>query len=538
MKKLLLSFYFTFCILHFSFAQNPLVKQWDKRFGGTNGELLFSFQQTADGGFILGGYSYSDSSGDKSQNNRGLSDYWIVKTDLLGNKQWDKDFGGDSIDYLYSIQQTTDGGFILGGMSRSGSNGDKTQPSWGNYDYWIVKVDSLGNKQWDKDFGGTDVEYLYSLKQTSDGGYILGGVSFSGISGDKTQPTWGVFDYWIVKTDSLGNKQWDRDFGGTNYDYLASLYQTSDGGYILGGFSSSGISGDKTQSSWGSDDYWIIKIDSLGNKQWDKDFGGTSNDKLLSLQQTTDYGYILGGISRSPVSGDKTQPSFGDGDYWIVKVDSLGNKQWDKDFGGTDDEDEFGYVSQTNDSGYLISGASYSNIGGNKTENNLGVEQIWILKTDSSGTIQWEKTIFTTGHDEQGMAVQTKDGCYAMVNYTDAGIGGYKTEPGWDTIPPISLADYWIVKFCDTTSTTSINQLPQLPKSSFTLYPNPADKELRIKNAALRIKEIEIVDLFGRTVLKSEVGGQKSEVRINVSSLSPGIYFLKAGNEVRKFVKE
>jgi hypothetical protein len=232
-------------------GQNPLVKQWDKRFGGTNDDKLLSFQQTTDGGYILGGYSFSGISGDKTQNLWGNVDYWIVKTDSLGNKEWDKDFGGTDDDVLFSIQQTVEGGYILGGVSKSNISGDKTQNSYGNYDYWIVKTDSLGNKQWDKDFGGTDDDELNSIRQTTDGGYILVGYSLSDSSGDKTQDLWGGWDYWIVKTDSLGNKQWEKDFGGTDFDFLISIQQTADGGYILAGYSFSGISGNKTQNSWG-----------------------------------------------------------------------------------------------------------------------------------------------------------------------------------------------------------------------------------------------------------------------------------------------
>ncbi|MEP7171754.1 MAG: T9SS C-terminal target domain-containing protein, partial [Bacteroidota bacterium] len=357
MKKLLLLLLFASCFLHFTFSQNPLVKQWDYRFGGTDNDFLTWFEQTKDGGYILGGYSYSDSSGDKTQDNwdticNGFCtpDYWIIKIDSIGNKQWEKNFGGTSDDLPYSLQQTADGGYILGGVSHSGISGDKTDSlrgGMGDYDFWIVKTDSLGNKQWDKDFGGFNYDQLTSMLQTVDGGYILGGFSNSDSSGDKTQNSHGSEDYWIVKIDSLGNKQWDKDFGGADDDRFHFIQQTADKGYILGGNSNSGISGDKTQTVWGLYDYWILKTDSLGNKLWDKDFGGTYNDILFSLKQTADGGYILGGISQSGIGGDKSQPTWGAYDYWIVKTDSLGNKQWDKDFGGTGNEDNVGNISQT-----------------------------------------------------------------------------------------------------------------------------------------------------------------------------------------------
>ena len=454
MKKSLLTLFIFFSL--FTGAQNPLVKVWDYRFGGTAWDYLRSFQLTSDGGFILGGVSYSNIGGDKTQNNYGDEDYWIVKTDSNGNKLWDKDFGGTDQEQFYSIQQTLDGGYILGGYSVSNIGGSKTENICGGCDYWIIKTDSLGNKQWDKDFGGSNYDILFSIQQTSDAGFILGGASNSDSSGNKTQNTWGLRDYWIVKTDSLGDKQWDKDFGGSNYDFLHSVRQTKDGGYILAGSSWSNISGDKTQNSWGSYDYWIVKIDSIGNKQWDKDYGGIDSEDLICIEQTPDGGFILGGSSSSNISGDKTQNTWGDYDYWIVKIDSLGSKLWDRDFGGLGRE-EFSSLTLTNDGGYLIAGDSYSPISGDKTENNLGQEQTWVVKIDSIGNKLWEKTIFTSGHDETGLAVQTRNGCFTIANCSYGINAGYKSQVPWN-----NTGDYWVIKFCDTT------QIPLISFSSFS----------------------------------------------------------------------
>jgi hypothetical protein len=163
---------------------------------------------------------------------------------------------------------------------------------------------------------------------------------------------------------------------------------------------------------------------------------------------TTDGGYILGGSSESGITGDKTENTWGSRDYWIIKIDSLGNKQWEKDYGGIDVEQLFS-IQHTADKGYLISGYSYSPISGNKTENNLGAGQTWVVKTDSIGNLQWDKTLHTTGDELVGCAVQTKDGCFAFANYTRGGIAGDKTQPAWG---PSGYVDYWIIKFCDTTS--------------------------------------------------------------------------------------
>jgi len=254
-----------------AFAQAPTV-QWERSFGGSQADALNTAQLTLDGGFILGGASNSGVSGDRSQSNQGVaSDYWIVKLGAAGLKEWDRRFGGAQNDELWSVLQTADGGYLLGGTSFSGIGGDKTQAGQGNFDYWVVKLDAQGNKQWDRAYGGSEGEILRSLQQTSDGGYILGGYSGSGITGDKTQPNRAdpafpnSTDYWIIKIDVQGNKQWDRTFGGNATEFFSEIQQTTDGGYILGGSSLSDASEDRTDVLRGVRDYWMVKIDAQGH---------------------------------------------------------------------------------------------------------------------------------------------------------------------------------------------------------------------------------------------------------------------------------
>ena len=211
----------------------------------------------------------------------------------------------------------------MGGTSTSNISGDKTEISQGDFDYWVVKLDASGNIQWQNTIGGNGFDDLGSLQQTADGGYILGGKSNSNISGDKTENSQGVLDYWVVKLDASGNIQWQNTIGGNGFDELISLQQTADGGYILGGYSVSNISGDKTENSQGGKDYWVVKLDASGNIQWQNTIGGNGNDELYSLQQTTDGGYILGGQSISNISGDKTENCQGFYDFWVVKLDAV-----------------------------------------------------------------------------------------------------------------------------------------------------------------------------------------------------------------------
>nr|MBK9653884.1 hypothetical protein [Bacteroidota bacterium] len=190
--------------------------------------------------------------------------------------QWQNTIGGSWHDYLYSICPSPDGGYILGGVSGSNISGDKSENCYGGLDYWVVKIDSLGNIVWQNTIGGNSDDQLYSITSSPDGGYVLGGYSYSNISGDKTENSNGVADYWVVKIDSLGNIVWQNTIGGGGGDYLYSITSSPDGGYVLGGWSYSNISGDKTENSNGSSDYWVVKIDSLGAIVWQNTIGGNS----------------------------------------------------------------------------------------------------------------------------------------------------------------------------------------------------------------------------------------------------------------------
>ncbi|MBK9402340.1 MAG: hypothetical protein IPN36_16300, partial [Bacteroidetes bacterium] len=384
-------------------------------------------KQTSDGGYILGGTSVSNFSGNKTENCIGGNDYWIVKTDSIGNIQWQNTIGGILNDNLTSVMQTADGGFILGGYSESYIFGDKTENCLGDFDYWIVKTDSLGNIQWQNTIGGILEDELFALQQTADGGYILGGKSRSDISGDKTENSQGGYDYWIVKTDSIGNIQWQNTIGGSINDELNSIHQTADGGFILGGFSGSGISGDKTENCLGGYDYWIVKTDSQGNIQWQNTLGGSVNDFMYSVRQTADGGYVLGGNSNSNISGDKSENCLGFDDFWIVKTDVAGNIEWQNTIGGSF-IDWMSSVQQTNDGGYILSGSSASNISVDKTENSLGDIDYWVVKLDTAGYIQWQNTIGGSNADRLTSVLETTDGAYVLGGWSWSDISGDKTE--------------------------------------------------------------------------------------------------------------
>lgn len=538
-KKKIFFFIFSFSFLLVK-SQTPSLKQWDHRYGGTGAEVLTDIFQDSARNIVLFGISSSDSTGNKSQHNWDPNllslDYWVIKTDSLGNKIWDKRYGGNSDETLGRVLFFHDH-YILAGSSSSGISGDKTEPSRGQSDFWIVKTDTAGNKIWDHRYGGNKQEGILSIVQTNDNGFLAGGYSNSGINGDKTQNNWDVTlsstDYWIVKLDSNGNKLWDKRFGGIGTDQLSEIIKDGNG-FLLCGWAISGIGGDITQPNWdpfnNTADYWVVKIDASGNKLWEKRFGGDSQDILYHGIKVND-GFILAGYSTSYISGDKT--SFHDTvpfplgcDYWFVKIDFSGNKIWDKVIGGNLCENDMGTFKIDVDGNILIGGTSYSAASWEKSENNLGEEQTWVLKTDSSLTKIWDKTALTTAHDEQGLVLDWGNGCYVFANYTYAGIGGDKSEDNWDTTN--TYGDYWMIKYCDTTTDINLNSMTG---TEFNLFPNPVKELLNINWKLPREKNlvIKIYDVFGRKYFEAKLNTPNIQhaFKIDTSNLENGVYIVE-----------
>jgi len=354
--------------------------------------------------------------------------------------QWQKSLGGSNEEEAYSIKQATDGGYIIVGSSSS-NDGDVTGHHGGSSanDYWIVKLDSLGNKQWQKSLGGTDDDYATFVQQTTDGGYIIAGVSNSN-DGDVTG-NHGNYDYWIVKLDNTGTILWQKSFGGSSDDFAAYIQQTSDGGYIIGGISNSN-DGDVTthHNTTATADYWIVKLNSSGVIQWQKSLGGTDDDYATFVQQTTDGGYIVSGSSFSNTNGDVTgnHGNSSSTDYWIVKLDINGIIQWQKSLGGTN-SDWANSIQQTTDGGYIITGESISTDG--DITNHIGDYDYWVVKLDGNGIIQWQKSLGGIYWDKASSIQQTSDGGYIIAGFSYSNNGDVSGHWGSTFIP-----DYWIVK--------------------------------------------------------------------------------------------
>jgi hypothetical protein len=339
--------------------------------------------ETSDGGYALTGLTNSYGVG--------MADFWLIKTDASGNIEWNQTYGGTEPDIAFSVNQTSDGGYILAGETPSFGAGD--------YDFWLVKTDSSGNMEWNQTYGGTEVDWAWSMVVASDGGYALAGYTSSSGAGG--------YDFWLVKTDSSGNMEWNQTYGGSGSDQARSLVETSDGGYALAGSTSSFGAGES--------DFWLVKTDSSGNMEWNKTYGGTDYEEALSLVATSDGGYAIAG----DVGSFATEKD----DFWLVKTDSSGNMEWNKTYGEADYEWVSSLIATT-DGGYTITGVTLSSGAGNK--------DFWLVKTDASGNMEWKKTYGGTNIDEAWSVIETSDGAFAIAGLTRSFGAG--------------LQDFWLVK--------------------------------------------------------------------------------------------
>jgi hypothetical protein len=303
---------------------------WNQRYGGADWDSAEAVIQTSDGGYALAGSTRSFSAG--------WEDFWLVKTDSLGNMEWDRTYGGEGRDFAESIVQTSDGGYAIAGYTGSGA--------------WLVKTDSVGNMQWNRTYEGNSA---FSVIQTSDGGYALAGSIAD--------------DFWLVKTDALGYVQWNKTYGGEGNDAAQSVVQTRDGGYALVGITRLGTS---------EGDFLLVKTDSTGNMEWSQIYGSEDKDEGHCVVQTGDGGYAVSGLmwNRS-----------GNGSAGVIKTDSVGNIQWKRNYdGGT-----AWSVALTSEGGYIIACSK-------------------LVKIDSEGNEQWTKTLDGNAHS----VIQTNDGGYAI----------------------------------------------------------------------------------------------------------------------------
>lgn len=482
-------------------AQAPSI-EWQRTYGGTGPDSAFEINSTTDGGYFIVGDSNTPNNGDVT-GNHGFHDFWVVKTDDMGAIQWQKSLGGSDQDYAQSGSQTSDGGYIVAGYS--GSNDGDVSGNNGTIDVWVVKLDGSGNIQWQNALEGTDHDYAREVRQTTDGGYIVVGFTYS-TNGDVTG-NHGDFDYWVIKLDASGNLQWQKALGGTFGDEGDSIQQTADGGYIVAGHSFSS-DGDVASGNQGLRDFWVVKLDSSGNIEWENSMGGSATDYARSVIQTGDGGYLIGGETSSN-DGDVTGHQ-GVGDYWVVKLNSSGVMEWQKTLGGSLD-DEGNAVKQTNDGGYLVAGRSGS-VDGDKTGSQGGPD-FWVAKLNPTGNLLWEKSLGGSSNESAESIQLTSDGGFIMTGYAGSSDGDVSGNHGF--------LDYWVVKLSPNLGISDQNSLANL-----TLFPNPVQDWLTIASD-VSLVSARIFDALGREVKTVQFLDESSN-GLDVSSLKAGIYMLEA----------
>ncbi|PNX48874.1 MAG: hypothetical protein BV457_02880 [Thermoplasmata archaeon M9B1D] len=367
-------------------------EEWNKTYGGSAAEEACMVQQTTDGGYILTGYTVSYGGG--------ASDIWLVKTDVAGNQLWTKTFGGSGNDLSRSVQQTSDGGYIIGGQTQSFGNGGD--------DIWVIKTDASGNILWEKTFGGINDDNCFWILQLPSDDYVL--------TGDWDLQ--GAADLYLMKLSSEGTELWRKTYSGDNPGFGHSMQIVSDGGFIL--FGGTNLYGDL--------DMWLIKTDMNGTIQWEKIFGERIPEVATTIIQTKDDGFLLGGW---------TLPTDLNKSMLLIKTDDEGNMLWEKSIdAGYEDEPYVNTLglNEASDGSFIIAGEKIV----------LNEKDIWMLKTDMNGTILWDM-IIGGASDEYGCGVEEIDDEHVIVvgSTKSYGAGGndmwlIKVSQGNGTAPPLT----------------------------------------------------------------------------------------------------
>lgn len=500
MKRLLLIL-FLFAALN-SFSQAPEIS-WQKTIGGNLNDLPKKIIQTSDNGFIIAGSSNSEISGYKTENCYGYIDFWIVKLDSNGTFEWEKTIGGSLYDELISIIETNEGDFILAGSSSSNISNDKSEDSRGEIDYWIVKINASGLIIWDKTYGGTGVDKISTIQKTSDNGFIVGGYSNSNISGDKTENSKGSFDYWVIKINDNGQMMWQKTIGGSNNDELKSIIQLIDGSYILAGLSFSNISGDRTISNSNFQDAWLVKLSNFGTIIWQENYNVEDFSKLIS---TSDGNFILSGSNYLLSNALRTEQSY-QFKSLIFKINPNGDVIWN-------------HSEQYNGGDCIATDVIEASDGYYYTSNSTELtDNAVISKLDFDGNLIWFKNFSTQSNEYIYSLSNTTDQAIICLIKSNANNFGDKTEDSF------GLSDYWVVKLQPSNLNNTIKE-----QFNFEVFPNPFLSKINIINNNLINYNVLLYNSLGQEIIRIDNFNDKIQT-FDVTILS-GYYFLKVTNTI------
>jgi hypothetical protein len=446
-----------FALLLTSFARAQ--QTWLKTYGGTGQDQGYAVRQTLDGGYIIAGFTQSFGAG--------ATDVYLIKTNASGDTLWTRTYGGTRGDWGFSVQQTSDGGYIVTGLTTS--FGDTT-----NGDVYLIRTDASGDTLWTRNYGGVDDDRGNAVQQTSDSGYIVVGYTHSFGAGD--------YDVYLIKTNASGDTLWTRTYGGTDADWGFSVQQTLDGGYVVAGYA----------VSLGSDDVYLIKTNASGDTLWTRTYGGAGIDWGYAVRQTLDGGYMVAAFTYSFGAGGA--------DVYLIKTDASGDTLWTRTFGGPGVD--FGYSGQqTSDGGYVVAGYT-SSFG-------AGFYDVYLIKADASGDTLWTRTYGGTSFDQGRSMQETSDGGYVIAGLTSSFGAGSD--------------DVYLVKTdADGNAGVEERQIPDAGRVT--------PEATIIRGALFLPASSALLDLSGHKVMGLTPGAN------DVSSIAPGVYFVRTASGVYKVV--
>ncbi|MFS4418504.1 hypothetical protein [Maribacter sp. 2307ULW6-5] len=386
-------------------------------YGGSGDETAQAVVSTTDGGFAVLGYTNS-TNGDLANKSTGVNDYWLLKFSAAGALQWQQTYGGSKDDRGQALVQTRDGGYALTGYAMS-SDGDGSQ-NQGFHDNWLLKLDPSGTIEWEKSFGFSGHDHSYDILQTEDNGFFFTG--FLDITSARADgygnkganlTRHGVGEFWSTKIDARGNLQWRGYFGGSNNDRAHAVARAQDGGFVMAGFTESNDY--DISATNGSYDFWLVKTDANGNFLWERSFGGSGVDIAHDIITTQDGGHVVVGSSFS-TDGDVAAPR-GQSDVWMIKVDDDGTLLWERSFGGADFDAAQAVFQGKEGSLYLVGN---SKSGSGDLNGNAGENDMWLLKTDPEGKLQWQRPLGGSQMDFAHDVLEMDQGGLIVVGETNS----------------------------------------------------------------------------------------------------------------------
>jgi len=470
LKKIYSIFNLNFSLLTFSFILFPIsfisaqhmAIEWQQCFGGVSWEYCSDIVNLEDGYLILGSTNSTD--GDISNNHGGL-DLWLVKTNDQGLFLWEKCYGGSHGDGGVRIFPTENNSFYLLGDVYSSDGDISNDPYPESTDYWIVKIDNSGNILWDKIVGGNRLDQIWTGTATSDGGVVAFG--WTGSTDGDVSTYYGYYDMWLIKLNSEGEVVWDQTLGNSYFDWGQAIIETGDKGFLVGGSSHFAEGGNLFCDSYhGGLDAALIKLDSLGNIEWQQCYGGSYDESFTAMLETED-GYILAAYTTSN-DGDVSgwHPGYDhlgnpEADIWVVKTDIYGTLLWQQCLGGSDD-DECQSIMQTNDGDFILFGVTQSNDGdvsGNHTVSEYS-HDIWMVKLSSEGELLWQQCIGGAGDEIVNFGViQKSDTRYVIAGQSDWASDDVECDIHHQSGGPW-YPDFWVFELRDCAA-----EFPAVPSS-------------------------------------------------------------------------